>query len=384
MSINFRPEDLQNITVVREYLASLVAALIAEGTPVSLEFLVDNFINKDGATTFTGAQSMGGHRLTDVGNPLIGTDAANKEYVDSVIGSGGGGGGSSPGGPTRGKDFVTHQSGDLTIPSGSTPSVISGTTYTLNLDVSGNVSFTVSAVFIGSGTTPSAQFGLRIDGVDYVFAKITEANIGGTFATTDTPLGGVVAVNLTAGSHTIDWIGCSTNGTPKIKASGGVYATMDVDFPLTTGGGGGGGGGTATGILTIVNRPSGSLSSSSGSPVALPTSNFSFTLPLASTVAIDIFLFSEAGFTNFDNSGSFTFALQNTDTLVSTDVWMNTTGVQANGSPSANIQAGFGGIKRSIMTLSAGTYNFQITGRVSGGLSFTVTYPLSIVVTRLG
>lgn len=375
MSLPSLPETLSNLPKLREFLASLLQAL---------QSLVDNAVLRDGSVSFTGDLSMGGHRITDLGDPIGGADAANKDYVDAAIGSGGGGGGG--GGSSeitiRGKDFVSHQSGDFAIPSGSSPGVISGTNYVLNLSTSGNVTFTLSAIFIGSGTTPSAQFGLRIDGTDYICSKITETNISGTFATSDTPMDGVVAVNLVAGIHTIDWIGCSTNGTPKIKASGNVYATMDVDFPMLSGGGSGVG--PATDILAVVNRASGSLSSSSGTPTALPSSNFTFTLTQSSTVAIDVFLFSEAGFTNFDNSGTFTFALQNTDTLVSTDMWMNTTGVQANGTPSANIQAGFGGIKRAIMTLAAGTYNFQLTGRVSGGLSFTVTYPLSIVVTQLG
>lgn len=133
----------------------------------------------------------------------------------------------------RGKDFVEYQSGDLPIPSGAVPGLIAGTSYNLTLGIAGKVTFTLSSVFIGTGTTPSAQFGLRIDGQDKIFAKIEEENLGGQFATKDTPMGGVIGVNLTAGPHTIQWIGCSTNGTPKIKASGGVYATMDVDFPVS-------------------------------------------------------------------------------------------------------------------------------------------------------
>jgi len=156
-------------------------------------------------------------------------------FIDMTPGTGSGGGGSSVG---RAKDFVTYQSGDLTVPAGTAPGVIAGTTYTLVLDTAGKVTFTVSGVFGGSGTTPSAQFGLRIDGTDYIFAHITEANLGGTFATGETPMGGVVGVTLASGSHTIDWIGCSQNGTPKIRASSDIYATMDVDYPSLAAGGG--------------------------------------------------------------------------------------------------------------------------------------------------
>ncbi len=154
-------------------------------------------------------------------------------FIDMTPGTGSGGGGTSI---TRAKDFVTYQGGDFAIPSGAVPGVIAGTTYNLVLDVAGKVTFTLSSVFIGTGTTPQAKFGLRIDGVDYICASIVEANIGGTFATEDTPMGGVIGVTLGAGAHTIDWIGCSSNGTPKIQASGDVYATMDVDYPSLSGG----------------------------------------------------------------------------------------------------------------------------------------------------
>lgn len=37
----------------------------------------------DGSVPFTGDQSMGGNQLTNVGTPAVGTDAANKDYVDN-------------------------------------------------------------------------------------------------------------------------------------------------------------------------------------------------------------------------------------------------------------------------------------------------------------
>ena len=45
----------------------------------------DKFIHKDGSVAFTGDQSMGGFKLTNLGTPTQDTDAATKLYVDSAI-----------------------------------------------------------------------------------------------------------------------------------------------------------------------------------------------------------------------------------------------------------------------------------------------------------
>lgn len=42
-------------------------------------------IKKDGSVAFTGDQAMGGHRLTGLGAPVAGSDAATKDQVDSVV-----------------------------------------------------------------------------------------------------------------------------------------------------------------------------------------------------------------------------------------------------------------------------------------------------------
>ena len=44
-----------------------------------------NFTKKDGSVAFTGNQSMGGNLLTNLSTPSAGTDAANKNYVDTAI-----------------------------------------------------------------------------------------------------------------------------------------------------------------------------------------------------------------------------------------------------------------------------------------------------------
>lgn len=43
-----------------------------------------DIIIASGANAFTGNQSLGGNRLTNVGTPTSGTDGANKDYVDSM------------------------------------------------------------------------------------------------------------------------------------------------------------------------------------------------------------------------------------------------------------------------------------------------------------
>lgn len=44
-----------------------------------------NFIKKDGSVAFTGNISMGGQILTNLGTPLAGTDAVNKQTMDNAI-----------------------------------------------------------------------------------------------------------------------------------------------------------------------------------------------------------------------------------------------------------------------------------------------------------
>ena len=62
-------------------------AKIQAGAGIETSKLADgaNFIKKDGSVAFTGNQSMGGNLLTNVATPSAGTDAANKNYIDTAI-----------------------------------------------------------------------------------------------------------------------------------------------------------------------------------------------------------------------------------------------------------------------------------------------------------
>jgi hypothetical protein len=153
-----------------------------------------------------------------------------------------------------------------------------------------------------------------------------------------------------------------------------------VDNAVGSGGGGGGGGSS---VLTVVTQATGTFSTSSGTPAPLPNSSFSVTVPTTTIVAVDVCTFAEQGFSGFDTDVFLTVAIKDTDTLVSTDMWQSLIGGQASGNPVANIQGGSPGIKRTVLTLAAGTHNFQLTGRIAGSGSYTITYPLSITVTQI-
>lgn len=53
-------------------------------TSVATKANTADVILKDGSVAFTGAQSMGGFKLTNLGTPTVGTDAVTKSYVDSA------------------------------------------------------------------------------------------------------------------------------------------------------------------------------------------------------------------------------------------------------------------------------------------------------------
>jgi hypothetical protein len=56
--------------------AGIVSSKLADGA---------NFLKKDGSVTMTGALNMGSQAINAVATPSVGTDAANKNYVDTQI-----------------------------------------------------------------------------------------------------------------------------------------------------------------------------------------------------------------------------------------------------------------------------------------------------------
>lgn len=62
-------------------------AKVQAGAAIATSKLADgaNFIKKDGSVAMTGALNMGSQLITNVLTPSAGTDAANKNYVDTAI-----------------------------------------------------------------------------------------------------------------------------------------------------------------------------------------------------------------------------------------------------------------------------------------------------------
>jgi hypothetical protein len=64
---------------------SITDAQIKSDAAIALSKLAEAVIQADGGQEFTGDQSMGGNRVTELGSPSDGTDAANRDYVDTSI-----------------------------------------------------------------------------------------------------------------------------------------------------------------------------------------------------------------------------------------------------------------------------------------------------------
>lgn len=69
---------------------SIYDAQIATTAAIATSKLADgaNFLKKDGSVALTGNLSAGNQLITNLGTPLADTDAANKGYVDNLVGNG--------------------------------------------------------------------------------------------------------------------------------------------------------------------------------------------------------------------------------------------------------------------------------------------------------
>jgi hypothetical protein len=65
---------------------SKVSDLSTTELDARLDVVEAAYVKKDGTVAYTGNQSMGGHKLTNVAAPTAGPDATNKAYVDAAVG----------------------------------------------------------------------------------------------------------------------------------------------------------------------------------------------------------------------------------------------------------------------------------------------------------
>lgn len=84
MSLPQVPENLENIAVVREFLANWRVAIQAAIDAGGGGGGGSGDIKSDGSVPFAADESMGGFKLTNVGTPGTGGDATNKTYVDNL------------------------------------------------------------------------------------------------------------------------------------------------------------------------------------------------------------------------------------------------------------------------------------------------------------
>ena len=54
------------------------------GTRVSLTYINNNYIRRDGKTNISGSINMNGNTLTNVSDPVNPQDVASKEYADTT------------------------------------------------------------------------------------------------------------------------------------------------------------------------------------------------------------------------------------------------------------------------------------------------------------
>ena len=73
------PNDWQNLEYIISDMSRTLSRKLDDDNPMS------NYILASGIRAFTGNQSMGSHKLTNVLDPTTDQDAATKKYVDDAI-----------------------------------------------------------------------------------------------------------------------------------------------------------------------------------------------------------------------------------------------------------------------------------------------------------
>lgn len=194
MAIPQVPDNLGNLPKLREFLTALTASLAGIGGSVeadgSVPFTGDqsmgghkltnlaapvagtdaadkayvdgldvNDIKKNGSVAFTGDQSMGGHKLTNLAAPTAGTDAADKAYVDGAV--------AGAGGPFSQRQISRYTGGNFGVNTNGTFVTTPGPTPITIIHTGGDIEVHVNGVGGTTGSNPAAiGLGLQINGVE--------------------------------------------------------------------------------------------------------------------------------------------------------------------------------------------------------------------------
>ncbi|MGZ3770725.1 MAG: beta strand repeat-containing protein, partial [Bdellovibrio sp.] len=221
-SVNKTGDTMTGLLVLSADPSANLGAATKQYVDSALSSSGSNFIRKDGTVAFTGNQSMGANRLTNVSDPTSAQDAATKNYADTKLLSQ-----AAPTAPGVGQngqalrwnnglsawEYFTPNSGAVTSVSasaplsssgGTTPSIsISqattatngylsstdwntfnnklGTSSSFSGDVSGNFNSTSVDKIKGIAVTPGAYASgqtLRYDGTQWVNAVLNFADLG--------------------------------------------------------------------------------------------------------------------------------------------------------------------------------------------------------------
>ena len=183
--------------------ASVVASSIAVNSVVPSVVSAAAYSNIQGVGAQTQALNMNTHQINAVSNPTSGTDAANKQYVDSAVGSGG---------------TTNYIQNTGTLQAGSTFYVSSGTVAN-NLTIGNNVAIGGTATGNGSGLTNLTAANINAGSLGAgVIASSIAVNAVVPTAVSAAAYGNIQGIGaqtqaLNMGTHQINGVSNPTSGT---------------------------------------------------------------------------------------------------------------------------------------------------------------------------
>lgn len=268
-----------------------------------------------GGNAFSGDQSMGGHKLTNVGTPSAGTDAANVSYVQAYV---------QGMTPKNAAQWATVGTETFTISSGNV-TTISGTTLDAGSPAVGDrILIKDAPASTGAGSANSTQPG---NGLYTVTGNTTNLSVSRTTDLTGSikPTGSWVLVEEGTSNGGLQYIVT----TPSNPDSSFTYGTDSIQWSRSSNGSG-----TVTTVSVVsTNGFAGSVANPSTSPaITISTSITGLvkgngTAISAATVGTD-YLAPSSRITRETPSGSIngsntSFSLANTPTSGTEEVFLN-------------------------------------------------------------